>query len=201
MLVALAITAALLSASLAALDTSFKSYQMTSQSASTHVVTRIVMHRMLSMIRVGTEFGPYPEDVLATPTVFLSGAYVAVPEPPATLEGFQIEFVSRDDPVTGDRQITRLEARDADPADGTLVLWLIIKDLPGDGTEIEPIEQPLLRGVRDAAITLEYDVGPKLRRASIDLSVVPNDLGDEIDIGVTAPVIRLVASASPRNLD
>src|SRR5690606_4327448 len=66
MLVALAITSALLSASLAALDTSFKSYQMTSQSSSTHVVTRIVMHRMLSMIRVGTEFGPFPEDVFAT---------------------------------------------------------------------------------------------------------------------------------------
>src|SRR5690606_2285844 len=66
MLVALAITSALLSASLAALDTSFKSYQMTSQSASTHVVTRIVMHRMRSMIRVGTEFGPFPEDVFAT---------------------------------------------------------------------------------------------------------------------------------------
>jgi hypothetical protein len=193
MLVALAITSALLSASLAALDTSFKSYQMTSQSSSTHVVTRIVMHRMLSMIRVGKEFGPFPADVLETPQLVLEGPYVS------PIEGFQIEFVSHEDPVSGDREVTRLEARDA--GDGTLDLYLIVRVFPGSGGMPTSVESPILRNVRSATIVLDYDVGPKLLKASIDLTVAPNDIGDDIDIGLTAPVIRLVASASPRNLE
>ncbi|MFG0286388.1 MAG: type II secretion system protein [Phycisphaerales bacterium JB039] len=196
MLVALAITSALLSASLAALDTSFKSYQMTSESASTHVVTRIVMHRMLSMIRLGTEFAPFPTDVVATPQITLSGPY-----DPGTQTGFQLEFVSRDDAVTGDRQVTRFEMRDADPADGSGELWLILQDIPGAGGPTATTERPLMTGVIDASVTLDYDVGPKLTQATIDLIILPNDIGDDIDIALNAPTIRLVASASPRNLD
>jgi prepilin-type N-terminal cleavage/methylation domain-containing protein len=200
MLVALAITAALLSASLAALDTSFKSYQVTSESASTHVVTRIVMHRMLSMIRVGTEFAPFPNDVLdvAQNPMVLEDVY----DPMAALPtGFQLEFVSRNDLATGDRQITRFELRDADPADGSKELWLMLQDIPGAGGPAVTTERPLLTGVVNAIVTLDYDVGPKLRQANIDLIVLPNDIGDDIEIALNAPTIRLVASASPRNLE
>src|SRR5690606_38476345 len=169
MLVALAITSALLSASLAALDTSFKSYQMTSQSSSTHVVTRIVMHRMLSMIRVGTEFGPFPEDVFEktqNPVVMEMSAGGTEND-----ETF-IEFVSFHDPATGDRQITRLEVREPEvgATDDSLTLWLIIQEIDGaTGVAGTPTEQPLLANVRGATFTLDYDVGPKLLKASIDL--------------------------------
>ncbi|MCA9298909.1 MAG: prepilin-type N-terminal cleavage/methylation domain-containing protein, partial [Phycisphaerales bacterium] len=64
MLIALAITASLLTAMLVALDFSFKRYTATSESASMHVVGRLVAHRILSQIRTGTTFGPSPADVL-----------------------------------------------------------------------------------------------------------------------------------------
>jgi prepilin-type N-terminal cleavage/methylation domain-containing protein len=70
MLIALAITASLLTATLVALDASFKSYQLTTESASTHVVSRIMMHRMLAMIRTGANFGPFPENPLFYPVVY-----------------------------------------------------------------------------------------------------------------------------------
>lgn len=199
MLVALAITSALLSASLAALDTSFKSYQVTSESASTHVVTRIVMHRMLSMIRVGTEFGPFPTDVLdpdQNPIIMTIAA-----DDPGTPDPAFIEFLSDFDPVSGDRQITRIEVHKPTAGVDSLVLMLIIEEHPGGGGAPVRHEQPLLNDVRAATFALEYDVGPKLRKATIDLLVAPNDIGDDVDIALNAPTIRLVASASPRNLD
>ena len=66
LLIALAITAALLSAVMVALRASFMSYQMTTEVASTHTISRLIMSRMLTMIRTGSEFGPYPDDPLAT---------------------------------------------------------------------------------------------------------------------------------------
>jgi prepilin-type N-terminal cleavage/methylation domain-containing protein len=60
MLVALTISAALLTATLVALDASFMAYQATTEVASTHTVGRLAMHRMLTLIRTGSEFGPFP---------------------------------------------------------------------------------------------------------------------------------------------
>ena len=57
-LIALAITATLLTATLAALDASFRAYQATTEEVSTQSIGRIVMHRMLTLIRTGTDFGP-----------------------------------------------------------------------------------------------------------------------------------------------
>ncbi|HZW10885.1 MAG TPA: prepilin-type N-terminal cleavage/methylation domain-containing protein [Phycisphaerales bacterium] len=53
LLVALTISSLLLTATLVALDASFKSYKVTTESASSHVVARMVMHRMTTMIRTG----------------------------------------------------------------------------------------------------------------------------------------------------
>ena len=60
MLIALAITAALLTSTFVALDVSFRAYQKTTEVASTHIIARLMMHRMLTLIRTGQEFGPYP---------------------------------------------------------------------------------------------------------------------------------------------
>ncbi len=54
MLVALAISGLMLTAAMVALDSSFKGYKITTDSASTHVVSRLVMTRLSSMIRTGT---------------------------------------------------------------------------------------------------------------------------------------------------
>lgn len=117
MMVALGISAALLTASLAALDTSFKSYQQTSETASTHVVTRIVTHRILTMIRTGSEFAPYPIDVLdQTQNPMFTNA---------------IEFVSDEDEAMNFREITRIFAEvDPDATDGSQRLMLTSTSLP-----------------------------------------------------------------------
>lgn len=185
MLIALAITAALLTASLSALDASFKSYKVTTESASTHVVSRIVMHRVMTMIRTGTEFGPYPDDVLD-------------PGQNPIVSSF-IEFVSLDDPENDHRQVTTIERRAGDEP-GSFDLWYVLEDTLGNTTTTD--ERPLIRGLREATFTLEYDIGPRLTQATVDLTIEPNDLQDaDIFSSLETPTIRLVASTSPRVLD
>ena len=60
MLIALAITAALLSATMVALDASFMAYQTTTEVASTHTISRLAMLRLMTLIRTGQDFGPFP---------------------------------------------------------------------------------------------------------------------------------------------
>lgn len=207
MLIALAISAMVLVASLAALDATFKSYQATSEQASTHIVARMTMHRVMTMIRTGTQFAPYPADVLDNTQNPL-------------VDQDAIEFVSWTDPDTGDFAITRLERRDAAPYTvgettyelrGPFVLWVEIHTFEGGVEDVE--EQPLLDGIENVSFTLEYDVGPRLRRATMDLSVRTNSdvtydvEGNDATVETTinlleeAPPVRMVASVSPRRLD
>jgi prepilin-type N-terminal cleavage/methylation domain-containing protein len=185
MLIALAITAALLTASLTALDASFKSYKVTTESASTHVVSRIVMHRVMAMVRTGKEFGPYPVDVLDLAQNPLVSSY--------------IEFVSLDDAATGRRQITRIERRTGSAS--PFELWYTLTTYQG-GVLATTEERPLIRNLQDALFTLEFDVGPRLKRATVDLTIRPDDLQDAaVFADLETPVIRLVATASPRQLE
>ncbi|MEL7485087.1 MAG: hypothetical protein AAFN41_12145, partial [Planctomycetota bacterium] len=64
LLLALTIVSVVLTSALVALDASFRTYKSTTDSASTHVVSRLLIHRITAMIRTGTEFGPFPADVL-----------------------------------------------------------------------------------------------------------------------------------------
>ncbi|MBX3409487.1 MAG: prepilin-type N-terminal cleavage/methylation domain-containing protein [Phycisphaeraceae bacterium] len=184
-LIALAITGTLLTAALAALDASFKSYKMTTESASTHVVSRMVMNRIMTMLRTGTEFGPYPSDPLDPD------------ENPVRSDA--IEFVTDENPAAGTRRVVRIEARDQeDPRLGPREIWYVQMDFDGgDMTSME--ERPLLTGVEGLAFTLEYDMGTRLVRATVDMTVRPNDFqdasfGSELDV----PTIRLISSVSPR---
>lgn len=189
MLIALAISAALLTATLAALDSSFKHYKSTTESASTHVVSRIMMHRMLAMIRTGEEFGPYPNDPLSSAQ--------------NPVESDFIEFVSARDEDGSIERITRIEFRrtaeqiDAgEPGD----LWYVLLE-PGDPGAILIDERPMLSGVRQAAFTLQFDNETwRMSRATIDITIEPND---SIDLTIGADsvpeTIRLVASAAPRH--
>lgn len=188
MLVAMTITATLLTATLGALDASFKSYKMTTEGASTHVVSRIVMTRLMAMIRNGAEFGPYPVDVLD-----------AAQNP---VESNSIEFETFRDDDTGVVQITRIERRTATEAgNGPYELWYIRKDYDGE-TLTRSEERPLLVKLEEAKFTLEYDVGPRLLHATVDLTIKPDDIQDAaIAADIAPPTIRMVSSVSPRRLD
>lgn len=184
-LIALAITGTLLTATLGALDASFKSYKVTTESASTNVVSRMVIQRIMSMMRNGTEFGPYPVDVLdSAQNPFVSDA---------------VEFVSFDDGFS--RQVVRIDVRDtADRSLGPRQLWYTLTTFNG-ATQTAQEERPLLSGVSQATFTLEYDIGPRLRRATCDLTIKPNDFQDaSFGSEMTAPMIRLVSTVSPRRL-
>ena len=181
-LIALTITATLLTATLAALDASFKSYSVTSESASTHVVSRIVMQRMMALIRNGEQFGPYPVNPINTPMI----------------ESDWMEFVSYSNPVSGIQRITTL-ARQGTEGDYTLVYTLSTYQ---DGVLQSEDSRPLITGLTLLNFMMEYDVGPTLRRVTVDMVVQPNDLQDAaVTSGLEAPTIRMVASASPRKLE
>jgi prepilin-type N-terminal cleavage/methylation domain-containing protein len=188
LLIALTISSMLLSACLVALDSTFKSYTHTTNAASTHVVSRLVMSRVMSMIRQGKEFGPYPAGVIV----------------PTQIESDFLEFVSLEDDSTGERQVTRLE-KIADTANtGSFVLQYTRRDYL-NSTLIREFSHPLIRNLKDATFTLEYDVGPRLLQATVDLAVKPDDAqvaaATAIHSDLPNPVLRLIASTSPRKLD
>ncbi|MFN0132201.1 MAG: type II secretion system protein J [Phycisphaerales bacterium] len=187
MLIALTVSSLLMTACLVALDRSFKVYEATTESASTHVVSRLVMHRVLGMIRQGEEFGPYPVGVLV----------------PTKLDSNYVEFVSLDDAATGQRQVTRLERVPTAVGATTYQLQFTRTDFV-NGTQTAQFSYPLIRNLRDAKFTLEYDIGPVLRRATVDLTIQPDDASTNVTaISTSLPgqVLRLIASTTPRRLD
>ncbi|MFG0258041.1 MAG: type II secretion system protein J [Phycisphaerales bacterium JB043] len=194
MLLALTISATLLTAALASLNSSFIQYKVVTESASTHVVTRMVMHRMLSMIRTGRDFGPFPNDVLDTS------------QNPVVTDF--IEFVSERDFNGGINRITRMEWRPPGAGETAGSIWYVLLDPalidPMDSFAGVIDEHILLPGVRSMTVTMEYEIGPQLMQATLDMTVEPNDSRD-LTIGAVADVansdvIRLVASAAPRQL-
>jgi prepilin-type N-terminal cleavage/methylation domain-containing protein len=184
-LVSLAIMGTLLTAAMAALDTSFKSYKVTTEGASTHVVSRMVMSRIMTMVRTGTQFGPYPVDPLDPAQNPVTSDY--------------LEFLTRES--GNDRTIVRIERRErSDPAEGPYELWYVQSDYT-NGVRTALYAHPLISGVQDARFTLEYDVGQNLKRATVDLTIKPTNFqAAAIGGSIEAPSIRLVSSVNPRRL-
>ncbi len=189
LLVALLISSMLLTATLTALDASFKAYKATTESASSHVVARMVMQRLTTMIRTGEEFGPFPLNPITDP--------VLIPDPP------ELEFVTGRDEVTGEETVVRLERRDAPPGSvAPFELWytqtIVLDGVPVGDSE----EYPLLTNVQSVRFTLYYDVGPRLEHATVDLTIHPDDLEDAaIAANLESASLRLVATISPRRTD
>ena|SRR5436190_11091853 len=182
MLIAIAITAALLTSTMVALNASFTAYQATTEVASTHTIGRLVMHRMLSLIRTGQDFGPYPSNPLNT-----------------VLDSDEIQFRTPEGNV-----MTLIWKQDADTAHGFNVpeaLYVVMTDASGDTPYVllEGVKaQYDANNVRIKPFTLQFEKGRKLYRATIDLTVKPDDnMSVELD-GSNNDVIRLVASAMPR---
>lgn len=185
LMIALTITATLLTATLAAFNTSFQSYKLTSESAGTHVVARIIMQRVTAMIRTGDRFGPYPANPVRTPIITSN----------------RLEFVSFQDPANNTEHISTLERRAGDEDTGPYELWYTVT-VYQDGSFSDFREERLLENLVELEFTLEYEVGPRLKRATIDMLIRPDDLDDAaIAADLDAPTIRLVASAAPRGED
>ncbi|MCH8164007.1 MAG: prepilin-type N-terminal cleavage/methylation domain-containing protein [Planctomycetes bacterium] len=175
MLIALVITATLLTATMVALDASFMAYQATTEEASTHTISRLIMNRMLTLIRTGREFGPFPVN----------------PQDSLVQDDF-IQFLTPNGEVLELRWVELEEALYVIRDPGGLNEWhlllegVIRQDDPNNpGDYIRPF-------------TLEYKLGRRLYRATIDLTVVPDDNMSVTLDGDNQRVLRLVASAMPR---
>lgn len=182
LLLALAISSMLLTAALSAFDASWRGYKQVTEAASTHVVSRIVTHRVLAMLRTGSSFGPFPADVLNSALNPLTSTF--------------IEFVAEADRIAGNGQVTRIERRNAPAGSAAqFELWYVLLNSGGGVLQ----QRPLLGNVREATFALEYQPGPRLIRATVDLTVLPRDDEDtRVGVGGDTPCIRLVASAVPR---
>jgi prepilin-type N-terminal cleavage/methylation domain-containing protein len=235
MLIALTIMSTILSATLVAFDSMYKVYDTATESASNHVVARIAVNRLLGMIRTGSDFGPFPADVLDRNWNPLQADY--------------FEFATAVDHATGEiTEVTRVEYRfveldengdrvgdiaghrvwrvgaapalpdgvsfndddmdgfidgvdvDDDPQDDSEdnwsgELWLVVID------QLNATQQEflMLSDVRSATFALEYDIGPRLVRGTVDITFQPTLA---TDTGAWTPAtpqsVRLVASAMPR---
>jgi len=169
LLIGLGITAALMVATLVALRVCFDSYQASTEEASSQTVARLVMHRMLTMVRTGDEFGPLPDDPRQV-----------------TVYSDEVWFRDRDDRIVtvafDERAGALTYSVDGAPA---RILLAGVRRTP-DGTDTVP------------PFTLEYEQGIRLYRFHMDLTVVPDDSAvTDLDRGQVRPM-RLVASAMPR---
>ena len=170
MLLATAITAILLVGVLVSLDVSYKAYRVTTESASTSVVGRVIMERLQGLVRNGIDFAPLPGSLSATT---LESSYLDIQRPDGTWVTIAWDEASS--------SITWSE-------DGTTHAVLEgVTQLP-EGA-IAPV----------SPFTLEFHLGRHLHRATIDLSVVA-DVEQHLDIeGDSEFIHRLVGSAMPRN--
>ncbi len=221
MLMAITITATLMTAMLVALDFMFKRYTLISDSASTHVISRTVMSRMLSMLRTGTQFGPSPPgdklfDASRNPFDSRTVTFVQETDAAGTLRT-TLETRPASTVVLGTE---RVELR------GPFVLWLVQTTTPAGGGTPSIDERPLIDGVlNENFINLWFDVGNRVRRATVDLTIKPqgNNAAEKegstwrttyqpegqqiavdrrlIAVDPATPTIRLVGSVSPRGQD
>lgn len=180
MLIALAITAMLLTATMVAINASFIAYAAAAESASTQTSTRLVVHRTLTLVRTSTAHGPLLPDSSVDPPVTLSGF---------TLTSNYIDLVN----PKGD--IIRLTYEEDEQ--------MIYVTVTPYGTSVATTE-PLLGGVTECTFLLNRRLDDDgvwvLNRGTVDFTVQPdNDTSLELEGGTTPPV-RVIASTMPRKL-
>lgn len=193
LLIALAISATLLTAMLAALQASFRAYQSTTEQASTQVVGRVAMYRILSLVRNGSGFGPVPEGNEILQPIQFSDSFIVVDDEETEIE---IAYDAQEETLT-----MRVRAYTPPNPNGTA---------PPGGSWGVP--QVLLSGVRPTAaedgtdnpiFTLEWEDGIRLLGVTVDFTVdneEANALGVERSGYDEVAPLRLVGSAAPRRL-
>ncbi|MEM9064266.1 MAG: prepilin-type N-terminal cleavage/methylation domain-containing protein [Planctomycetota bacterium] len=189
-MIASTISATLLAATMSALDTSYKSYKVATESASLNMSARLAMHRITTLIRNGEEFGPFPTNPIAEPRI----------------ETDTLELVAFHDSDSDLREVwtIRLVPATLDETNRGLGPNKLEADVTrfDDSGELASFTQPLVYRVTDARFLLEYDVGPTLRRATVDLTVGERqDRDDGLMSDLEAPQIRMVSSVRPRRIN
>jgi len=178
MMVSLAISAMLLTATAVAIDTSFTAYAIAAESASTQTSTRMVVNRLLSLIRTSTAHDPILEDI--PNGVTLSGNIITSPY--LTLTEADGDFIT----ITWN----------------SVTQELLLTHDPGTGTIVT---QPILGGVSDCKFQLarrrDNDGVWVLERASIDFTVEPDDDASLAIEAANVPSVRVVASTKPRRVN
>jgi len=169
LIVALAITATLLLATMMALDASFQAYRGTTRTASTGMSGRVIIERLQTMVRTGVDFGPLPANPL-TETVASNTLSID--------SGGGSWVTLRWDPET-DSLLWE--------ADGES--WILLEGV----TQIPAGEEDPV-----SPFTMVFKDGRWLQRAVIDLVVVPPDSQQLMLEGTGQEQIRLVGSAMPR---
>ena len=189
LLIALAISALILTAVTAALDASFYAYASASGAASTQSSARLVMQRLTTMIRTTTLHDAYDPD---DPTVTLADPT----QPPVQSVG--LKMIDLDGHLLKVWWKHNTTYTDADLGD----LWYQYDSNTA---------QPMLEGIRPQKTTggLPYvftltsqtsDSGLLLKRATVDVTAEPgsdNTFALETYRGAADP-IRLIASTAPR---
>lgn len=180
-LLALAITAMLLTATMVATDASFKAYASAAEQASAQASTRMVTTRLLALIRTSTAHGPLEPNAAANPPVTLAGDTIA--------SGY-FEFL---DPKGS---LVRIDYRPQ-----SRELWLTSTP-PGGGAAVS---QPLLGGVTQATFYGHRRLDAAglwvLDRGTMDLTVqADTDTTLSLEAG-HAPPFRVIASTMPRKLE
>lgn len=181
LLVALAITAMLLTATMVALDASFKAYADVAEQSSAQASTRMVTQRLLTLIRTSTAQGPLDSDTTITPNAVRAGDIITGP---------YVELVD------SKGNLVRVEYRPT-PQE----LWLITTPL---GTNTAQA-QPLMGGVTAATFTNRRRMNDQglwvLERATMDVTVLPGADATLSMEGRSPQPIRIIASTVPRKLD
>lgn len=177
LLISLAITAILLTATMVAIDASFRAYAAAAESASTQTSTRLVTHRLMTLMRTSTAHGPLTPGT----DVSITGN---------TLESNYIELI---DP-TGN--FIRL---DYDP--GEEMIYVSVTPFGGSVTT----RQPLLGGVTECSFSLVRRLDDEgvyiLERGTVAFTVEPDaDASLAIEGDAAAPM-QVIASTMPRKLE
>ncbi len=190
MLISLAITAMLLTATMVAIDASFYAYASAAESASTQTSTRLVINRLLTLVRTSTAHGPLLNDAgVSPPVVFIDNEAVSS----------YIELIDS----SGNLLVIDYRPDGVNPDNGTI----FVTTTPYGS--VQSFEQPLISGVRTCEFQLrrrkDYDGVWVLERGSINFEVVPES-GNTLALAVeqgggTLPPIQVVASTMPRKLD
>jgi len=181
LMIALAITATLMVATMIALDASYTAYQRTTRAASTHNVSRITLDRVKSLIRNGESFEPRPADPNDEIVESDSITVVLPADGAGNQRAMRVEWNEDEEAL----YIVTIDADTGDVLSTNLLLEGVVAQYDEGGSRIKPF-------------TLEYHLGYTLYRATIDLMIVPDD-NLEVEIDGTDPyVIRLVGTAMPR---
>ena len=184
LLISLSITAVLLTATMVAVDASFMAYASAAEQASTQASTRLVIHRVVSLIRTSTAHGPLTVGdttaLASDPTISITGNtitsnFIQLVDSRGRL--LTVEYIADEQRV----DVTTSQLDESNPQTNALISGVTNCQFVGRRRE-----------TNEGLWILE--------RATMDLTVVPADdttLTMENGPGVA---VRMIASTMPRKL-